>query len=964
MVDFVKLLSVLLLSNGAAVALNAQSTSLFSNLPAATVPRFLGVNAIGSRAADFLPSTNASLTSLTLAICTNQFELYRPTSNLVISLRAPGSVPTGAVLATWSIGAETVPACAAPFSSQITVYTSAAPLLRAGSAYWIRLDSSTPADRGYVWLTNSRGDLGTAGAGIGNGYVWVNEPTAGPSPAFAVAGVEQGPWGVLKRMNKLVAQDMERIGRVRLALLPLAEQVCAHALARRFPVAGAFVDVLCERAVHLQELYEENQIGVFQRIYNDPPDPNYTTVASPTAVAPPSLQPQGGVPASLVDAVNRLTRSQASVVAVAEALLKSLERQAGGELAGSAVWEARQREAVALYTAQLGDALSDQLAARAAFQASWYAAGLESLPFSIADVSSMKARVATTGLSAAVNWWITALGLGSAFRAALLADILSSPLSEPVTFPESLNAAGDVLTLTTAVQSLQTASGEETRIVDLQLYAPGNQVSPIRTFAILSRPDLAAADIDATSLTFGRTGDETSLSTCSTTLTDLNRDNRVDLICSFDTTRMDVPAVESFVTLRGTTRAGTRFFGTTTIVLPTAPLRFVPLAPCRVMETRAEYNHEGRTGPFGPPFLAANETRTLQLPASTVCQIPSSAKAYAMNVTLIPRVITDFLTVWPAGDSRPEFWTVRSPDGQVAANSAIVRAGVGGGVSVLASGAADVLIDISGYFTDASSGLLYYPITPCRVIDTRSAYRTPSGPFGPPTMLPGETRRFRVPHTPYCSIPAGASAYSATMTAVPPAPLAFVTMWPAGGVRPGVSSLNSFGGRVVSNSVIAPASADGSVDIFTFNRTDVIVDINGYFAPDTAGQGLFFFTAPQCRISDSRLAGGYLGVFGGPAWANEETRTVPVSYSPNCPVLSTAKALAVNVTVIPEGNPMPYLSLWPTGLSRPNASIINAFDGQTVTAAALIPTGSSGSLDVFTYRRTHVVLELSGYFGR
>ncbi len=72
----------------------------------------------------------------------------------------------------------------------------------------------------------------------------------------------------------------------------------------------------------------------------------------------------------------------------------------------------------------------------------------------------------------------------------------------------------------------------------------------------------------------------------------------------------------------------------------------------------------------------------------------------------------------------------------------------------------------------------------------------------------------------------------------------------------------------------------------------------------------------------------------------------------------------MNATAIPNGNPMPFLTLWPTGQDRPNISVLNAFQGQTVTNSAIIPAGVNGSIEAFTYQRTHVVLEISGYFGR
>ncbi|MCS7023257.1 MAG: SBBP repeat-containing protein [Bryobacteraceae bacterium] len=395
---------------------------------------------------------------------------------------------------------------------------------------------------------------------------------------------------------------------------------------------------------------------------------------------------------------------------------------------------------------------------------------------------------------------------------------------------------------------------------------------------------------------------------------------------------------------------------------PSAGLRFVPLAPCRVMETRPEYNFEGRTGPFGPPFLTAGSTRTLALPQSNVCNIPAIAKAYVLNVTLVPREGVDFVTVFPGGENRPEFFTVRSPDGQIVANSAIVKAGPGGTIQVYTSHNTDIILDISGYMTDSpGSNLVYYPLTPCRVVETRAEYRLPPGPFGPPTLQGRETRRFRFPATPYCQVPIGAAAYSVTITVVPPGPLQFLTAWPAGGPQPNISNINSPAGRVLANSVILPASADGSIDVFVFDRTDVILDINGYFAPDDGVNGLYYFPVTQCRVADTRRAPG---PFGGPMFGDTSRRSYTIPSSSCTGVPSNARGYSVHVTAIPNGSPMPFITVWPSGQPQPNASVLNAFEGQTVTNSVIVPANPSGAIDVYTFRQTHVVLDLAGYFGR
>lgn len=397
--------------------------------------------------------------------------------------------------------------------------------------------------------------------------------------------------------------------------------------------------------------------------------------------------------------------------------------------------------------------------------------------------------------------------------------------------------------------------------------------------------------------------------------------------------------------------------------IPTVGLRFVSTAPCRVMETRPDYNFEGRTGSFGPPFLQAGETRTLNLSQSNVCSIPASAKAYVLNVTLIPRGPADFVTVWPGGETRPNFYTVRSPDGNIVANSAIVASGAQNQIQVYTSDSVDMVMDISGYFTDqpAAGSLAYYPLTPCRVIETRADYRTPAGPYGPPSFDARQTRRFRFPGNPYCTVPAGAAAYSVTITVVPPGPLQFLTAWPAGGPQPNISNINSPSGRVLANNIILPASSDGSVDIFAFDRTDVLVDITGYFAPDDGQNGLFYYPVRQCRAVDTQLAAG---PFGGPIFGDEVTRSYQLPSSGCVGVSSSARAYSIHATAIPNTNPMPFLTAYPTGQARPNASILNAFQGQTVTNSAIVPAGTNGSIDVYAFRRTHLVIDVVGYFGR
>ncbi|MBI4902480.1 MAG: hypothetical protein HY820_02520 [Acidobacteria bacterium] len=405
-----------------------------------------------------------------------------------------------------------------------------------------------------------------------------------------------------------------------------------------------------------------------------------------------------------------------------------------------------------------------------------------------------------------------------------------------------------------------------------------------------------------------------------------------------------------------TTAAGSAALPISLTISPglSTSLRFVATAPCRILETRPAYNFEGRSGSFGPPYLRAGETRTLVMTASNVCKLPPTARAFELNITAVPKSRLQSLIVFSGDEAFPRYQTLTSPDGQITANSAIVKAGSTNNINIYSSDDTEVLIDVSGYFTDdpAVGGLAFYPIAPCRAVDTRSAYRSQASPFGPPSLQGQTTRRFDIRSSPDCPGLANAVAYAATLTAVPQGPLQFITVWPSGSAQPNVSSINSPSGRIVANSVILPAGINGSIDVSAHNTTDLIIDITGYFGADDHLAGLFYTPMSPCRLDVS-------------ASGSESTRTLFAAGSATCPATaSSAKALAINATSQSNGATMPFLTVYPSGTLRPNTSILNAFEGQMVANAAIVAAGPNASLDVYTYRPTTVTIELSGYFTR
>jgi hypothetical protein len=195
-------------------------------------------------------------------------------------------------------------------------------------------------------------------------------------------------------------------------------------------------------------------------------------------------------------------------------------------------------------------------------------------------------------------------------------------------------------------------------------------------------------------------------------------------------------------------------------------------------------------------------------------------------------------------------------------------------------------------------------------------------------------------------------AYSFNVTVVPHATgqtLGYLTVWPLGQGQPLVSTLNNLTGTVVANAAIIAGGSGGGISVYPSSDTDLVVDINGYFAAP-AGTGLSLYPIPPCRAADTRNNHGQ-------PFTGE--KTVNVVGSP-CAPSSSAVGYVFNATVVPQGS-LGYLTLWPDGQARPLASTLNAIDGFLTSNMAIVPT-SNGSIDAYASGLTHLVLDISSYF--
>ncbi|MEO5680108.1 MAG: Ig-like domain repeat protein, partial [Acidimicrobiales bacterium] len=150
---------------------------------------------------------------------------------------------------------------------------------------------------------------------------------------------------------------------------------------------------------------------------------------------------------------------------------------------------------------------------------------------------------------------------------------------------------------------------------------------------------------------------------------------------------------------------------------------FVPVTPSRLLDTRS-----GTGGPAAP--VGPGATRELVV-AGGASGIPSTATAVVLNVTVTSPTATGYLTVYPTGVARPDTSSLNFVPGQTVGNLVVVGVGSGGQISMFNfSGTTQVIGDIVGYYAP-TGGSTFVPVTPSRLLDTRSGTGGPAAPVGP-----------------------------------------------------------------------------------------------------------------------------------------------------------------------------------------------------------------------------------------
>jgi hypothetical protein len=152
-------------------------------------------------------------------------------------------------------------------------------------------------------------------------------------------------------------------------------------------------------------------------------------------------------------------------------------------------------------------------------------------------------------------------------------------------------------------------------------------------------------------------------------------------------------------------------------------------------------------------------------------------------------------------------------------------------ITYSASGAAtaDVLLDVTGYYVPDNTGLLFFPLTPGRILDSRpgAVLSGLTGLFTTSSPRPLDTDG-------HWGVPAGASAVTGNLTVVGQTATGFLAITPLSDPAPTTSTMNFPLGDIRANGVTVPLNGSGNMFIVykttaAGKKTHVLLDLSGYF---------------------------------------------------------------------------------------------------------------------------------------
>ena len=425
-------------------------------------------------------------------------------------------------------------------------------------------------------------------------------------------------------------------------------------------------------------------------------------------------------------------------------------------------------------------------------------------------------------------------------------------------------------------------------------------------------------------------------------------------------------------------------------------LVYTPVTPCRIIDTRSAVAGQMTAG----SVRAFNGWTTTSFASQggtggSDCGIPANTTtaAIVVNFTVVTPSSGGYITAYPGNAAQPLAASLNFNTGDVKGNNAVLKlnqTGVGSHLNIYTTSATHLVADVVGYYAkptatplvSLSSDLVYTPVTPCRILDTRNAgadagilnagsIRSFLGWNGSYTVQGGENTD--------CGLPFSTdnAAIVVNFTVVNPGAGGYITAFPANAPRPLAATVNFGAGEVKGNNAFLKLNqTTGLADfsIYSTAATHLVADVVGYYARPAAlgtlDKDLVYTPVTPCRIVDTRNAGsgvlaagsqrGFIG------WGASFTAQGGASNACGLPLSTDNAAIAVNFTIVSPATGG-YITAYPGNASQPLAATLNFNAGDVKGSNAILKlnqTGSGSHFSIFSTSTAHLVGDVVGYYAK
>ena len=361
--------------------------------------------------------------------------------------------------------------------------------------------------------------------------------------------------------------------------------------------------------------------------------------------------------------------------------------------------------------------------------------------------------------------------------------------------------------------------------------------------------------------------------------------------------------------------------------------RFSPVTPVRILDTRSGLGApKGQPEPFEPLAVTVRGANG----------VPADATAVLVNLTLTDGEPSTSVYVYGCDDIGDAGGAILDP---TSATANLVATGISddGAICFETFDSTHVVADLAGWYgPTGTSG--FNSLTPTRLVDTRLGQGAPKAPVATGAVL-------TVKVAGQAGVPPDATAAALNVTATQTQASGYVTAFPCDKPRPTASNLNFDKGDTVPNLVVVPLAADGTICLFSYAASDLIVDASGWFG----ATGKSFTPIGATDADDTLLFSNSEGEV--PLAANQ---TVAIKVRGVAQVPATAPALAVSIAA--SGPQAGYITVYPCDQPRPTASNLNYAGFDAKVATAMVPIAADGTVCLYTYAPIFVWVGALGFY--